>query len=217
MTYPITPRSKLKRLAERGHYDKDSVYGVLDAGLIAHIGIAPEGQPFVIPVMYGRKGDVIYFHGAKASRLLKYVQAGGEVCVTVTLLDGLVLARSLFEHSLNYRSVVAYGNGRLVDDPDEKMAALKIISDNMLPGRWEDARQPTEKELNATTVVAVTINEATAKIRTGGAHDFEEDLGLPVWAGVLPIHEVFTAPENNEDLAEGIEIPAYIRTLLQTD
>ena len=210
MNYPKTPRSKLKRLAERGHYDKESVYGVLDAGLIAHIGIAPEGQPVVIPVMYGRKGDEILFHGAKASRLLKYVETGEPVCVTVTLLDGLVLARSLFEHSMNYRSVVAYGTGRIVDDPAEKLAALKTISDNMLPGRWDDARRPSAKELKATTVVAVRIDEATAKIRTGGAHDFEEDLALPVWAGVVPIREVYGVPENNHDLDPAIKPPAYL-------
>lgn len=214
MNYPKTPRSKIKRLAERGHYDTASVYAVLDAGLIAHIGIAPEGQPVVIPVMYGRKDDEVYFHGAKASRLLKYVQTGAPVCITVTLLDGLVLARSLFEHSMNYRSVVAYGAGRLVDDPAEKLAALAVISDNMLPGRWEDARRPTAKELNATTVVAVRIEEASAKIRTGGAHDFEEDLSLPVWAGVVPIREVYGKPENNEDLDPGITVPAYLNTAL---
>ncbi len=210
MSYPKTLRSTLKRIADRGLYDKDAVHAVLDAGLIAHVGIAPEGQPVVIPVLYARMGKEIIFHGAKASRLLKYVQAGGEVCVTVTLLDGLVLARSLFEHSMNYRSVVAFGKGRLIEDAAEKMEALRLISEQMLPGRWDDARQPTEKELNATTVVAVKIEEATAKVRMGGPEDIEEDYALPVWAGELPLRMVAGEPVPDGRLGEGIEVPEYV-------
>lgn len=210
MTYPKTTRNTLKRIAERGLYDKESVHRVLDAGLVAHIGIAPEGQPLVIPVLYARMGEEIVFHGAKASRMLKYVQAGGEVCVTVTLLDGLVLARSLFEHSMNYRSVVAFGKGRLIEDAAEKMEVLRIISEQMLPGRWDDARQPTEKELNATTVVAVEIEEATAKIRTGGPEDNEEDYALPVWAGVVPIRQVYGVLETDARVETAIGIPEYL-------
>lgn len=220
MSYPKTIRSTLKRIADRGLYDKDAVHAVLDAGLIAHVGIAPEGQPVVIPVLYARMGEEIIFHGAKASRLLKYVQAGGEVCVTVTLLDGLVLARSLFEHSMNYRSVVAFGKGRLIEDAAEKMEALRLISEQMLPGRWEDARQPTEKELNATTVVAVKIEEATAKIRTGGPEDNEDDYALPVWAGELPMRIVAGEPVPDGRLEDRIQLPPYIRTqisLMNTD
>jgi nitroimidazol reductase NimA-like FMN-containing flavoprotein (pyridoxamine 5'-phosphate oxidase superfamily) len=212
MTYPKTPRSTLKRIADRGLYDQASVHAVLDAGLVAHIGIAPEGKPVVIPVLYTRMGEEIIFHGAKASRLLKYVQAGGEVCVTVTLLDGLVLARSLFEHSMNYRSVVAFGKGRLLEDAAEKMEALRLISEQMLPGRWNDARQPTEKELNATTVVAVKIEEATAKIRTGGPEDNEEDYALPVWAGEVPLRTVAGEPIRDGRLEDHIQLPTYIRT-----
>ncbi len=217
MSYPKTLRSTLKRIADRGLYDKDAVHAVLDAGLIAHVGIAPEGQPVVIPVLYARMGEEIIFHGAKASRLLKYVQAGGEVCVTVTLLDGLVLARSLFEHSMNYRSVVAFGKGRLIEDAAEKMEALRLISEQMLPGRWDDARQPTEKELNATTVVAVKIEEATAKIRTGGPEDNEEDYALPVWAGELPFRTVAGEPVPDGRLGEGVEVPAYVRNWLKVE
>lgn len=217
MTYPKTPRSTLKRLAERGHYDRKTVHAVLDAGLVAHVGIAPEGQPVVIPVLYARLGEEIVFHGAKASRLLKYIQAGGQVCVTVTLLDGLVLARSLFEHSMNYRSVVVFGKGRLIEDRAEKLAALQVISDHMLPGRWDDARQPTEKELNATTVVAVTIEEATAKIRTGGPKDNEEDYALPVWAGELPFRTVAGEPVSDSRLGQGIPVPGYIRNWLKVE
>lgn len=210
MTYPKTPRNTLKRLAERGHYDHESVHTVLDAGLIAHVGIAPEGQPFVIPVLYARMGDELIFHGAKASRLLKYVQAGGDVCVTVTLLDGLVLARSLFEHSMNYRSVVAFGKGRLIEDAAEKMEALRLISEQMLPGRWDDARQPTEKELNATTVVAVKIEEATAKIRTGGPEDNEEDYALPVWAGEVSLKMEVGELVPDKRLQLGVNLPEYL-------
>ncbi|GAB4580901.1 MAG: pyridoxamine 5'-phosphate oxidase family protein [Anaerolineales bacterium] len=217
MTYPKTTRNTLKRLAERGLYDQESVHAVLDAGLIAHVGIAPEGQPVVIPVLYARMGEEIIFHGAKASRLLKYVQAGGEVCVTVTLLDGLVLARSLFEHSMNYRSVVAFGKGRLIEAREEKMEALRLISEHMLPGRWDDARQPTEKELNATTVVAVKIEEATAKIRTGGPEDNEEDYALPVWAGELPLRTVVGEPVRDGRLGKGIEVPEYMRNWLKVE
>jgi uncharacterized protein len=210
MTYPKTTRNTLKRIADRGLYDKESVYSVLDAGLVAHVGIAPDGHPVVIPVLYARMEDEIIFHGAKASRLLKHVQAGGEVCVTVTLLDGLVLARSLFEHSMNYRSVVVFGKGRLIEEQDEKMEALWIISEHMLPGRWDDARQPSEKELNATTVVAVTIEEATAKIRTGGPEDNEEDYALPVWAGVLPFRTIAGEPVPDSRLDGKIPLPEYL-------
>lgn len=217
MSYPKTLRSTLKRIADRGLYDKDAVHAVLDAGLIAHVGIAPEGQPVVIPVLYARMGEEIIFHGAKASRLLKYVQAGGEVCVTVTLLDGLVLARSLFEHSMNYRSVVAFGKGRLIEDAAEKMEALRLISEQMLPGRWDDARQPTEKELNATTVVAVKIEEATAKIRTGGPEDNEEDYALPVWAGELPFWTVMGEPVPDGRVREGVGVPEYVRNWLKVE
>ena len=214
MTYPKTPRNTLKRLADRGHYDREAVYAVLDAGLVAHVGIVSDGQPVVIPVMYARRGDEILFHGAKASRLLKYLQGGGEVCVTVTLLDGLVLARSLFEHSINYRSVVAFGKGRLIEGPEGKLVALRAISEHMLPGRWDDARQPTEKELNATTVVAVTIEEATAKIRTGGAEDLPEDLSLPVWAGEIPLQMVTGEPVPASNLGTDVPLPEYLRKFL---
>jgi uncharacterized protein len=162
-------------------------------------------------VLYARMGEEFVFHGAKASRLLKYLESGGNVCVNVTLLDGLVLARSLFEHSMNYRSVVVFGKGRLIEDREEKMAALRIISEHTLPGRWDDARQPTEKELKATTVIAVTIEEATAKIRTGGPEDIEEDYTLPVWAGELPFRTIAGEPVPDSRLGQGISVPEYLR------
>jgi nitroimidazol reductase NimA-like FMN-containing flavoprotein (pyridoxamine 5'-phosphate oxidase superfamily) len=216
MDFLKTSRSRLKRLAERGHYDKESVHAVLDAGRIAHVGIAPDGEPVVIPVLYARLGDEIVFHGAVASRLLKHLKSGNPVCVTVTIVDGLVLARSLFEHSMNYRSVVVFGRGRLLED-DEKLAALHAIAEHMLPGRWDDARRPSEKELKATTVVAVSIDEATAKIRTGGGEDAEADYDLPVWAGVVPIQEAYGEPERDERLGNGIAIPDYLQEMLDRD
>ena len=214
MTFPKTRRSQLKRIADRGHYDRASIYAVLDAGLIAHVGIAPEGQPVVIPVLYARLEDEIVFHGAKASRLLQVLQSGGELCVTVTLLDGLVLARSLFEHSMNYRSAVVYGRGRLVEDRAEKLAGLRAISDHVLPGRWEDARQPNEKELKATTLAAVKMEEATAKIRTGGPQDEEADLSLPVWAGVVPFETYYAVPVPEEGLRADLAVPDYLDGLI---
>ena len=216
MAFPKTSRSKLKRLAERGHYDREAVYKVLDAGSICHVGIAPEGQPYVIPTLYARMGNEIVFHGAMASRLLKYAQNGGEICITVTLVDGLVLARSLFHHSINYRSVVVFGTGRLLEG-QEKLKALEAISEYTLPGRWADARQPNPKELHATRVVAVEIDEASAKIRAGGAVDEPEDYELPVWAGVVPLKQVNGNPEPDEQLPPDIPIPEYLKGFLIAD
>ncbi|MFQ5617048.1 MAG: pyridoxamine 5'-phosphate oxidase family protein, partial [Anaerolineales bacterium] len=211
MTFPKTPRSRIKRVPERGYYDRETIYDILDQGMICHVGIAPEGQPVVIPTLYARVGDEIVFHGAKASRLLKYMQNGGEVCVAVTLVDGLVLARSTFHHSINYRSVVAFGKGRLIDNEVEKMQVLEAISEQLLPGRWADARVPNPKEMKATTVVAVKIEEASAKTRTGPPGDDDEDYALPVWAGVVPIRQVNGQPEADPLLKNGIPVPEYIQ------
>ena len=210
MEFPKSERSKLRRIPDRGHYDRETVYDVLDAGMIAHVGIALEGQPFVIPLLYARQDDEIVLHGAKASRLLKVAAAGGEICVTVTLLDGLVLARSLFHHSVNYRSVVVFGKGRLLESEEDKLRALEAISEQMLPGRWADARQPNAKELHATSVVAVKIDEATAKIRTGPPKDEKEDYALPVWAGVIPVRQVSGTPVPDERLEPATPLPDYL-------
>jgi nitroimidazol reductase NimA-like FMN-containing flavoprotein (pyridoxamine 5'-phosphate oxidase superfamily) len=210
MTYPKTKRSRLKRLPDRGRYDRAAVHAVLDAGQICQVGICVDGQPFVIPTLYARIGEQILLHGARASRLLKVVQAGGPVCISVTLLDGLVLARSVFHHSMNYRSVVAFGRGWEVEQKKEKLAALKAVSDRLLPGRWEDARPPTDKELNATTVVAVQIEEASAKVRTGPPGDDEADYDLPVWAGQLPILWQWGTPQADPRLRAGIPMPDYL-------
>ncbi|MCP5050363.1 MAG: pyridoxamine 5'-phosphate oxidase family protein [bacterium] len=205
-----TPRTKVKRIPSRGNYDKKTIYQILDEALICHVGIVEDGQPLVIPTIHARVGDELILHGALASRLLKYISGGGSVCITVTHLDGLVLARSTFHHSMNYRSVVVLGKGREVTDPEEKWNVLHALVDHIVPGRWEEARQPNEKEMKATKVVAIPIEEASAKIRKGPAGDEEEDYELPVWAGVLPLPLTPGAPEPDSRLKEGVELPDYV-------
>ena len=206
-----TKRNRVVRMPERGHYDRESVYGIIDEALLCHVGFAPEGQPFVIPTLHARLGDRLLLHGATTSRLLKHVQAGHPVCVTMTILDGLVLARSSFHHSVNYRSVVLFGQGALITDPDEKMAALAAFTDRMMPGRWDDAREPNRKEFKATAVVALPIDSASAKVRVGPPKDDAEDMDLPVWAGVVPIRQVVGELQPAPDLREGVEVPGYIK------
>jgi nitroimidazol reductase NimA-like FMN-containing flavoprotein (pyridoxamine 5'-phosphate oxidase superfamily) len=209
MTFTQTERTKLKRLPKRGHFDRETVYGVLDEGFICHVGFAPEGQPFVIPTGYARDGDTLYIHGSAASRMLRTLSTGVDVCVTVTIVDGLVLARSAFHHSMNYRSVVIFGRARLIEDPEEKMAALLALSEHIVRGRWADVREPTEQEIRATTVLSLPLVEASAKIRTGPPLDDEEDYGMDVWAGVIPLRLVAGEPINDPRLPENIPVPAY--------
>ena len=209
-TFEVTSRNKVKRLAERGKYDKATIYPIVDEACIGHVGFVQAGQPFVIPTIHARRGDTILFHGAKASRLLKHIQGGNPLCVTITLLDGLVMARSVFHHSMNYRAAVLYGHGRLIETEAEKWEALRLISEAVMPGRWDDARQPTRKELNATTVVAMPIESASAKIRSGPPGDDDEDYALPVWAGIVPIRQQIDVPVADPLLSEGIELPDYM-------
>lgn len=209
MTLLQTERTKLKRLPKRGHFDRETVYGILDEGFICHVGFAPNGQPFVIPTGYARAGDKLYIHGSQASRMLRSLSNGVDACVTVTIVDGLVLARSAFHHSMNYRSVVIFGRATLVEDREEKVAALLALSEHFVRGRWADVRQPTELELKATTVLSVPLEEASAKIRTGPPLDDEEDYALPVWAGVIPLRLEAGAPVSDPRLPEGIEAPDY--------
>jgi len=168
-------------------------------------------QPYIIPTIHARMDDRIILHGAKGSRMLKHIAEGNEVCVAITLMDGLVLARSVFHHSMNYRSVVLFGKGKLLENKEKKLEALKTITEHLIPGRWEDARKPNEKELNTTTVVLIDIDEASAKIRTGPPKDDEEDYNLSVWAGLIPILQKFDHPENDPKLNEDIALPNYIR------
>jgi uncharacterized protein len=182
-----TPRSTVRRLPKRGVYDRDEVYSILDRGFVCHVGFVLNGQPYVIPTGYARESDTLYIHGSAASRMLRTAGEGVDLCVTVTLVDGFVLARSVFHHSMNYRSVVVLGKARLVTDDDQKRAALRAFTNHIVAGRWEEARQPTDQELKATHVLALPIEEASAKVRTGPPIDDEEDYALAVWAGVVPV------------------------------
>lgn len=206
-----TPRNKVKRGANRATYDVETVHAILDAGFICHIGFVANGQPFVIPTAYGRVDDRLFIHGSPASRMLKTLEQGIEVCVTVTLLDGLVLARSAFHHSVNYRSVVLFGTAHKVDDFAEKAQALKAFTDQVIPNRWSSLRSMTDKEVKGTTVLAMPITEASAKVRTGPPVDDEADYTLPIWAGVLPLRMVADAPVSDPKLLDGIPIPDHVR------
>jgi uncharacterized protein len=186
-TFPKTPRTTVRRLPKRGVYDQAEVYSILDQGFFCHVGFVVDGQPYVIPTGYARHRDTLYIHGSAASRMLRTAGEGVDLCVTVTLVDGFVLARSVFHHSMNYRSVVVLGKARLVDDDEEKRIALRAFTNHIVAGRWEEARQPTEQELRATYVLALPIEEASAKVRTGPPIDDEEDYAVPIWAGVVPV------------------------------
>ena len=205
-----TPRTTLRRHRERGMTDRADLYAVLDAGLICHLGVISGGVPMVLPTAYGRDGDTLYVHGSSANRA--YGAADGQqVCVTVTHLDGLVCARSVFTHSVNYRSAVVFGTATMVRGEDERWQALRTITDHLIPGRWAAARQPTRKEMAATSVLSVPLTEASVKIRTGMPKDEGEDLDLDVWAGVLPVSVTFGEPEPDPLLREEIPVPAHIR------
>src|SRR5271165_2792670 len=187
MSSTPTPRTRVVREPQRAVYDRDAINQILDEAFLCHVGFVADGQPYVIPTSYGRDGDVLYIHGSAASRMLRNLDQGVPVCVTVTLVDGLVLARSVFNHSMNYRSVVILGKAALVEDPEEKLAALRTLSEHILPGRWDEARQPNERELKATSVLRVPIEEFSAKVRTGPPVDDAEDYSFPTWAGVIPL------------------------------
>ena len=209
-SFTLTKRSTLKRLPKRGVYERESVYQILDEGLICHVGFAVEGQPFVIPTGYARSGDTLYIHGSQASRMLRALKGGIDVCVTVTLLDGMVMARSAFHHSMNYRSVVVFGKAVAVEDGTEKLEALRALTEHLAPGRWDEVRQPTEGEMRATLVLALPLEEASAKVRTGPPSDDEEDYALPVWAGVVPLSVSAGAPVADPRLPQGVEPPVHV-------
>jgi hypothetical protein len=206
-----TARTQVRRLPKRAVYDREAVYRILDEGLVCHIGFVAEGKPVVIPTSYGRKDDTVYLHGSAASRMLRTLGKGVDVCVTITLLDGLVLARSAFHHSVNYRSVVIFGTATVVEDREGKLEALRVFTEHVAPGRWQEVRPPSDKELQATTVLALPLQEVSAKVRTGPPVDDEEDYALPLWAGVLPLSLTPGLPVADDRLLAGTEVPAYVR------
>lgn len=213
MEYKITSRNKLRRIPKRGRYERPVIYSIIDEALVCHIGFVMEGQPFVIPTLHARKGDQLYLHGAPAGRMLNHILAGYEVCATMTIVDGLVLAKSIFHHSINYRSVVVFGRGRLVETDSEKLLALELLTERILPGRWKDARPPDQKELDATAVVCIDIETASAKIRNGPPT--EEDLAWPVWTGILPIYQAAGTPLPADSTKNTEPLPTYLLDYIQ--
>lgn len=203
-------RTTIKRIPQRGSYERDVIYQILDEGLVCHVGFVADGQPFVIPTAYGRIDDTLYIHGSPASRMLRLLQQGIDVCVTVTLLDGLVLARSAFHHSMNYRSVVVFGTATLVEDATQKLAALKAFTEHVISGRWQEVRSPSRSELAGTLVLSLPLVEASAKVRTGGPNDDASDYDLPVWAGEIPLQLNVAKPIPDSRLQPHIHVPAYI-------
>ena len=215
MTHAFVPsaRSKLRRLPKRGSYDRDTVYAILDAGFICHVGYVVDGHPYVTPTAYWREGDAVYWHGSSASRMLRTLEKGADCCLTVTHLDGLVLARSAFHHSLNYRSVMLFGKAHKVEAAEEKMARLEAFVEHLYPGRWPELRPVSAAELKSTTVLGTHASEASAKVRSGPPVDDEPDYALPLWAGVVPVHSVAGAPVGDARMAAGVKAPAMLAKL----
>jgi nitroimidazol reductase NimA-like FMN-containing flavoprotein (pyridoxamine 5'-phosphate oxidase superfamily) len=209
-TPPKGASTRVRRHPERGAYDRETIAAILDEAFVCHLGFVHDGRPFVIPTIHARSGDVLYLHGSPASRMLRTLADGVDVCVTVTLLDGLVLARSVYNHSMNYRSAVVLGRAREVTDRDEKLAALATIVEHMVPGRSGDAREPSDKELAGTRVLALALDEASAKIRRGPPSDFDADLDLPVWSGVVPMRLVLDPPEPDSNIPPTVDLPDYL-------
>jgi nitroimidazol reductase NimA-like FMN-containing flavoprotein (pyridoxamine 5'-phosphate oxidase superfamily) len=214
-TYNITQRTKIRRLPKRGQYDRASVHAILDEGFLCHMGFTVDSQPYVIPTSYARHEDLIYIHGSGASRMLKTLAEGVDVCATVTLVDGYVLARSAFSHSINYRSVVMLGRARLVSELEERLHALRIMTDHIVPGRWDEVREPNELELKQTSILALPLEEVSAKVRTGPpVESVDEDYASPVWGGVVPVHTQYGDPISDERVLPGVKPvdPARFRT-----
>ena len=208
--YPVTSVNRVKRMHERGSYDRAAVHAILDAAALCHIAYVVDGQPYCTPTLFWREGDRLYWHGSSASRMLRAQSEGEPACLTVSMLDGLVLARSGFHHSIDYRSAMAFGRARLVDDPDEKTRALAAMIDRFYPGRWQTLRTAREQEIKATRVIGMTIEQASAKVRAAGVGDDEDDYALPIWAEVVPVRAVLGAPEACPRLADGLSRPAAL-------
>jgi nitroimidazol reductase NimA-like FMN-containing flavoprotein (pyridoxamine 5'-phosphate oxidase superfamily) len=213
-TFEKTKRNRVLRLPERGHYEREEVYRIVDAALYCHVAFVQDGQPLLIPTLHARDGDTLLLHGSSASRMIRHAGAGQALCVVVTHIDGIVLARSIFHHSLNYRSAVLFGQGEPVSDPEQKLAALVRFSERIMPGRWDDARPPNRKELKATGVIAMPIESASAKVRSGPPKDDAEDMALPVWAGVVPFQQVAGDPLADPAAPAVLPLPEYLRAYL---
>ena len=212
-SYDVTRRNKMRQLREKGAYDRDSVHTVLDAGLHASAAFVQDGQPVVVPMIYGRDGETIYLHGARKARVIRLLEQTGQVCINVTLVDGLVLARSAFNSSMNYRSVTVFGSARLVDDTAGKLHGMRIISEHLMPGRWDELRESLDKEIKMTGVIAVNIESASAKVSTGMPDDEDEDYEIPVWAGVLPIETRTTTLLDDDRLLDGVTASDAVKAL----
>lgn len=213
MNEPSTDRTRVKRLPERANYDREAVNAILDEALICHVGFVQDGMPFVIPTIHARKGETLYFHGSPASRMLRLMKRGAPVCVTATIVDGIVAARSVFHHSMNYRSAVVLGEARVVEDDDEKLMAMELVTEHVLPGRWSEARHPNRVEYKGTLLAAVPIVEFSVKARGGPPGDDEEDYALPIWAGVIPLAMQQGPPVPDPLLADGIDVSDSVRQL----
>jgi nitroimidazol reductase NimA-like FMN-containing flavoprotein (pyridoxamine 5'-phosphate oxidase superfamily) len=211
-SFSVTERTRLDRMRERGSHDRDVITSILDEALICHVGILDNGHPVVIPMLFARDGDRLYLHGSPASRTLRALERGDDVSLAVTLVDGIVLARSPFHSSMNYRSVVIFGPARKVADPKEHLHALRVLTERITPGRWDDCRRPHRRELRSTLVLAVELNEASAKIRRGPPQDDEEDYDLPIWAGIIPLETVRGVPVPDPRLKGGITLPDYLES-----
>jgi uncharacterized protein len=212
--FELTEKNRVKRVPERGAYDKETVYDIIDSTLICHVAFVVDQEPFVIPTLIAREGDTVLLHGAASSRLMHHIRSGAALSIAVTHVDSLVLARSVFHHSVNYRSAVLFGHGQLITDAEAKMEALKQFTERLVPGRWEDARRPNEVELKATAVAAVTIDLASAKVRTGPPGDNKEDYELPVWAGLLPLRQGYEKPVPDDALDASVLLPPYLQTMV---
>ncbi len=207
--FSATSRTRVVREANRAVYGRDAIYRILDEAFVCHVGFSIDGRPFVIPTMFARVDDAIYFHGSAASRMLRGLGDGLPVCITVTLMDGLILARSIFNHSMNYRSVVALGQAILIQEPAEKLQALRAFTEKLIPGRWNDARRPNEQELKATSILRLPLTEVSAKVRTGAVEDDADDYALRVWAGTIPMHLEMEAPVRDDRCDPAIPTPSY--------
>jgi nitroimidazol reductase NimA-like FMN-containing flavoprotein (pyridoxamine 5'-phosphate oxidase superfamily) len=214
--FPISDRNRVRRRSQRASYDRESVNTILDEALVCHVGFSVEEQPYVIPTIHARVEDTLYLHGSAANRMMTTLARGARACVTVTLIDGLVLARSAFHHSMEYRSVVAFGTARAVTEHDEKLEALKQVVEKIMPGRWKDTRPPNDAEMKSTLVVAISIEEASAKIRKGGVVDEEEDYALPNWAGVVPLSLQPQRAVADSKLAASVEVPEYVQRWIRS-